>query len=248
MRTLNSIPGLKSKLDRVGGIDGIVGPRDRFQPPLSMNYSIDGRSRPAFNSSGSGSSLSSVGGSGPAGSGPPSIADLYESVRGKLAQDPAMVRKKLDDASRSPEQIDALIMLGSRAAYQEPDLASLALEAATKLIPQVEPLQKRASVFQSLMRAAHTCDGEVDGELLQQGLDIVRQLREEEAARASASPASGPTPPGRMTGLADQLEMAIVAELALQNFSGAMRYVRLMPEEMKLQALLRIVQTLVQSY
>ena len=46
----------------------------------------------------------------------------------------------------------------------------------------------------------------------------------------------------------DQLEMMLIAELALDNFSGAMRYVRLLPDEFRLAALLRIVQSLSQSY
>ncbi len=182
------------------------------------------------------------------GSAAPSVTDLYESVRGTMAQDPGAVRKKLDEASRNPDQIDALIMLANRATSQEPDLASLALEAAARLLPQVEPLQKRAMAYQSLMRAAHTCDGEVDAQLLQQGLEIVQQLRGEETPQAPSVRSPGIVTPVRMTGLADQLEMSIVAELALQNFSGAMRYVRLMPEDVKLQALLRIIQTLMQPF
>ncbi len=248
MKTLNSMPGLKSKLDRVGGIDGIVGPSGRSQTPVTLNYSIDGRSRITFNTSGTSSSLSAGIIGSTSGANPSSALDLYESVRGKLSQDPAFVRRKLEEVSKNPDQIDALIQLANRSNYQEPDLASMALEAAARLLTLVEPLQKRASVFQNLMRASQNCDGEVDAGLLQQGLVLVQQLRNEETGNAQANPASGSAVPGRMAGMGDQLEMAIVAELALENFDGALRYVRLMPDELKVPALLRIVQSLVQSY
>jgi hypothetical protein len=249
MKTLNSVPGLKTKLDRIGGIDSISGgPMRGSQLPVALNYSIDGTTRTTYNSTGSGSYGGTSPISSPSGASPLAGMDLYQSLRGKLAKDPAFVRQKLAEASRTPDQADALIMLANRANMQEPDLASMALEAASKLLMQVEPLQKRASVLQNLMRAYQSCDGEVDADLLQKGLALVQQLRTDE----KSNPPSNQMPRGvvgaRMGTMADQLEMAIVAELALENFGGAMRYVRLMPDEMKLQALLRIVQSLVQSY
>lgn len=169
-------------------------------------------------------------------------------MRGQLAKNPGLVARKLAEASTNPEQIDALIQLANRSNYQEPDLASMALEAAAKLLPLVEPLQKRATVFQNLMRAFQTCDGDVDAGLLQQGLALVQQLRAGVAGNAQPTVAARNIMPTSMISTADQLEMAIVAELALQNFDGALRYVRLMPDELKLHALLRIVQSLIQSY
>jgi hypothetical protein len=249
MKTLNSMPGLKSKLDRIGGIDSISAiPGRGSQLPVSLNYSIDGLTRTTYNSTGSGSSGGTGPISSPGGAGPLAGMDLYQSLRGKLAKDPAFVRQKLAEASKTPDQVDALVMLANRAGAQEPDLASMALDAATKLLVQVEPLQKRASVLQNMMRAYQSCDGEVDADLLQKGLALVQQLREEE----KNNPPANQMPRGavniRMSSMADQLEMTIVAELALENFDGAMRYLRLMPDEMRLQALLRIVQSLVQSY
>ncbi len=249
MRTLNSVPGLKAKLDRIGGIDSISGgPMRGSQLPVSLNYSIDGTTRTTYNSAG-GSSYAGTGPvSSPSGANPLAGMDLYQSLRGKLAKDPAFVQQKLAEASKIPDQVDILIQLANRANMQEPDLASMALDAATKLLMQVEPLQKRASVLQNLMRAYQSCDGEVDADLLQKGLALVQQLRTDE----QSNPPSNQMPRGvvsvRMGSAADQLEMAIVAELAVENFDGAMRYVRLMSDEMKLQALLRIVQTLAQSY
>ncbi len=252
MKTLNSLPGLKSKLDRLGGVDNLLSPSGRSLVPVSMNYSIDGRTRFNFNTSGFGSSgsvsSSFASASGPGGANPSPEVDLYESVRGQLAKNPALVQRRLAEASKNPDQIDALIQLANRSSYQEPDLASMALEAAGKLLPLINPLQKRASVLQNLMRAYQNCEGDVDADLLEQGISLIEQLRSEESAYRQAAPAFGDSSPRGGNSVADQLEMAIAAELAVQNFDGALRYVRLMPDGFRLRALLRIVQSLIQSY
>ena len=101
--------------------------------------------------------------------------------------------------------------------------------------------------MQQLISTYQRCDGEVDAGLLQEGLVVVQQLRDEQNNAPAPIPAArGPVNAnGRM---ADQLEMAIIAELALDNFDGAMKYLRLMPDDLRLQALLRIVQTLIQPF
>jgi hypothetical protein len=74
-------------------------------------------------------------------------------------------------------------------------------------------------------------------------------MREEELEKAAMNPHPGMPASARVGGSpADQLEMALIAELALDNFDAAMRYARLMPDELRLAALLRIVQSLSQSY
>ncbi len=252
MKTLNMAPGLKSKLDRVGGIDGILRPMPGAQDTVTMSYSIDGMSRTTYNAggnqSGSFTSTSSMAPAGSPASSAASAMDLYNTVRGKLAKNPEFVRQKLAEASKSPDQINALISLASRANFQEPDLASMALDAASQLLMQVEPLQKRASVFQSLMQAYQNCDGEVDATLIQKGLILVQQLRDEEKNSMTTNMSlRGGTMAGRGSA-SDQLEMAIVAQLALDNFDGARSYLRTLPEDLRLTALLRIIQTLAQGY
>ncbi len=247
MKTLNTIPGLKSRLDRLGGIDIIAAGARGGAPPVSMNYSIDGKNRTSFDNTGAGI----PGGAGPAANGVASRLpgmDLYQSVHGKLAKDPAFVRQKLAEASKTPDQIDGLILLASRAGSTEADLTDLALDAASRLVMQVEPLQKRASALQNLISQYQRVDGEVDADLLQKGLFIVQQLRSEEKNRGMPNVTPNGTVTRVMSSTADRLEIAIVAELALDNFDSAMKYLRLMPDEMKLQALLQIVQSLTQSY
>ncbi|MBZ5499230.1 MAG: hypothetical protein LAP85_22760 [Acidobacteriia bacterium] len=234
MKTLDAIPGLRNKLDRVGGIDGILNPVRGTQDAVTLSYSLDGRGTSRITSS---SGLTSPG------------ADLYQSLRGKLTKDPAFVSQKLAEAATSPDRINELITLATRANLEDPDLASMALDSASQLVMKVEPLQRRSSTIQNLLRTYRNCEGEVSADLLQKGLLVVQQLREEEKDKAAMNPP--PTGPAGMrigASAADQLEMALVAELALDNFDGALRYVRLMPDDMRLQALLRIVQSLSQSY
>jgi hypothetical protein len=254
MKTLDTIPGLKSKLNGIGGIDNIVGQPGSMNPsksPVSMSYSIDGVMKNTYSTTANGSSSGSSPINAPTtnpGAANEAVNLLYQSLRGKLAKDPALVKQKLADAARTPDQIDVLINLANRVNFEDADLASLALEFASQMVMQVEPLSKRSSVIQQLIQAYQRCDGEVDAALLQEGLVVVQQLRDEQNNAAAPMPpgARGPLP-GRGT-MADQLEMAIIAELALDNFDGAMKYLRLMPDDLRLQALLRIVQTLVQPF
>jgi hypothetical protein len=253
MKTLDTVPGLKSKLNGIGGIDNVVGPWGPMNPaksPVSMSYSIDGVSKTTFSNTANGTISSTTPINAPTtnlAASRESGTLLYQSLRGKLAKDPTFVKQQLADAARTPDQIDVLINLANYATSGDPDLASLALEYASQMVMQVEPLSKRSSVMQQLIQAYQRCDGEVDAALLQEGLVVVQQLRDEQnSAAAPMPPARGPMP-GRGT-MADQLEMAIVAELALDNFDGAMKYLRLMTDDLRLQALLRIVQTLMQPF
>ena len=112
---------------------------------------------------------------------------------------------------------------------------------------QVEPLQKRLSTLQNLMRTYRMCEGEVSSDLVQMGLSLVQQLREEEKNVASALPPGVTSRPSGLSS-ADRLEASLMAELALDNFEGTMRSVRSMPDEQRLFTLVQIVQTLSQSY
>ncbi len=253
MRTLGVVPGLKAKLDGVGGIDTIVGPsgpNSASRPQISMSYSIDGQRKTTFSAIGGGTSTFTgpMNMPAPPGSTMQSAGLLFQTLRGKLAKDPALVQQKLGELARNPDQIDSLINLANYASSIDPDLASLALDYASRLIMQVEPLTKRATTMQSLIQGYQRCNGEADGNLLQQAMVVVQQLRDEESSRPAVMPsARGPVGVTRYSP-ADQLEAAVIGELALDNFNGAMKYIRLMPDDQKVQALLRVVQTLIQPY
>jgi hypothetical protein len=249
MKTLDTVPGLQSKLDGIGGIDNILGlsaPMNPSQGPLSMSYSIDGINKMTYSSTVGGVSTGITGPANPLAAMESGML-LYKSLHGKLAKDPASVKQKLADAAKTPDQIQILINLANYATNGDADLASLALDFASRMIMQVEPPSERASVMQELIQAYQQCDNEVDAALLQEGLVIVRQLRDEQK-RVAAPMRPAPTPvPDRST-MADPLERTIVAEQALDNFNGAIKYLRQMPDDQKLQALLQIVQTLIQPF
>jgi hypothetical protein len=243
-RTLNSVPGLRAKLDQVGGIDSIAG--NPVSGLVNANYSIDGVTRTTYSRTPGGSAAGGT--SAPGAAGASVRLDLYQSLRGKLAKNPDFVRQKLAEASRDPEQIDSLLALAAAATAQEPDLASLALEAASKLVARVDPLQKRAVVMQNLIGAYQRCDGEVDAEVLQAGLVVVQQLRDEGKNTSMPTPTATGAAVVKRASPADQLEMTIVTQLALTDYVNAMHYLRLMPEDMRLQTLLQIVRSLSQGY
>jgi hypothetical protein len=99
--------------------------------------------------------------------------------------------------------------------------------------------------MQQLIQAYQRCEGEVSAALLQEGQVLVQQLRDEQKSAAAPMPRAPVPVPGRGT-VADQLERAIIAERALDNFNEALKYLRLMPDDLKLQAWLQIVQILTQ--
>ena len=137
-----------------------------------------------------------------------------------------------------------MVSLANLASYEDPELASLALEIAQELLPQVESLQKRSTILQNLVRAYRQVDGEVDTGLLRDGFVLADQLREE------GETAGGMNPPGRKSGLAamaDQLEILLISELSKDSFDKAVDYVRSLGDDtLKLTCLIRIAQALSQ--
>jgi hypothetical protein len=149
---------------------------------------------------------------------------LYAQLRGK---DGNVVREKLSGMSPSREQISDLLNLASSAAIENPDLSSMALEQARKLVARIEPVSARGPLFAQMLRISKRCDGEVDPELFKQGFALIAQIRDEEGSQVKQV---GRTPGfGRSAG--DMLERALISELAIDDFERAIRYVRAMPEE-----------------
>jgi len=223
MNTLGSVPGLKSKLDNIGGIDALYGSNG-----VSIDYN-------GMTNSASGTRRTSGGGAAAA---PVNAAQLFQELKGK---DPAYIKTKLKGV-----EMDTLINLAMTSANQDPDLAAQVLEVAQQLLSQVEPLQRRASNLQSLVQAYRQVDGEVDQKLLKDGFILADQLKQEYAekteilvnhntVKAAAIPAS-------------QLEAFLVSELSRDSFDTAIRYVRSMENDAsKLVCLARIVQALSQQ-
>jgi hypothetical protein len=230
LKTLDSIPGLRSKLDSVGGIDSFYGGGMSGGSQLVVSYGPAAGQRPAI----TGVSTPVSRGAGA------NIPALIQGLKGKAESDPSAARGKLKDLD-----IDGLINVAMNASYQDPDLAAIAIEMAQPLLSSMEPLAKRASVLQSLIRTSRQVDGEVDRELLRSGFILADQIRQEQSEKNPAKAAL--TNQFMMTG-ADQLEVFLVSELSRDSFDSAIDYVRSLENNaFKLTCLIQIVQAQAQS-
>jgi tetratricopeptide (TPR) repeat protein len=227
MKTLDSVPGLKSKLDGVGGIDGLYGGGMGGSTPVTISAGPPAGQRAPI----------SVGvTTGPTAN----LPALIQELKGKAESDPAVARGKLKDLD-----VDALLNLAMNASYQDPDLAGLAIEMAQPMLSAVEPLQKRASTLQNLIRASRQVDGEVDQELLRSGFILADQIRQELSEK---TPTKVVPINSYMTAGADQLEVFLVSELSRDSFDSAISYARSLENNtFKLTCLIQIVQSQAQS-
>jgi tetratricopeptide (TPR) repeat protein len=230
MKTLDLIPELKSKLDGIGGLDAFYGSGMNGNPSLSIRYGTGGVQRNA-----------SPGVLGVVSQGPAlNIPALLQDLKGKAESDPAVVRGKLKEMDA-----DALSNFAMIASYQDPDLADLAIEMAQPMLPSVEPLARRATSLQSLIRASRQVDGEVDRDLLRSGFILADQIREEASQKTPETAVS--TNQYMFTG-ADQLEIFLVTELSRDDFDSAISYVRALENNaFKLNCLIQIAQAQAQS-
>lgn len=144
---INSVPGFKSKIDQLGGLDYVLSPgsggltanQQVFSYPVTAADLARGavpkpvRTTPA---------------SQPVQSQSPN--QLFQSLRGKAETNPEMVRRKLQDTYRKKEDFQLLISLAQVANYQDPDLSSIALQVARGLLPQFENLRQRADNLRNL--------------------------------------------------------------------------------------------------
>ena len=231
MKTLHAIPGLKEKLDQIGGIDNF------FNPSLASGGKVSFANSPygARNPDGSRTDAALPGSD--------KLSSLFKDLKGKAATNPTLVRRKLAAAVTGPGDVDLLINLAQRANYEDPDLSSLAFEAARPLMYQVQPLEKRSNALQSLVRAIRNCEGEVDTELLRDGFLLADQLRQEEREKSPQCAAASCA-----IRAADSLEQFLIGETAADDFGGAMKYLQTMPDdETRLRALFGIVGSLRQN-
>jgi len=231
MKTLDSFPDLKAKLDSVGGIDNFLN-SGGSSGSLNITYG---------NPSGMGKNNSPT----PPGAGKDLLSSLYAELRGKSQKDPALVRTKLNEVASNPALLDTLTGLAQRASYEDPDLCSIAVQVAAEQLPRIDPVQRRANILQNLLGAYRQCEGEVDPELLRNGFIIADKLRQEEER-------ANPGNPNRKNAYgspADQLDATLIAEYARDNYDAAMRFLRSKPDDsIKLLAMLRVLQALRSSY
>jgi len=248
---LDSNPELRAKLDQLGGPDNVLSPSPMSTNPPPKTYPAGVPPPPSPDA--------------PAASTvqvpekPINVSDLYRTLRGKADSNPDMVRHKLEDTFRKKENFQGLIQLAQIANYSDPELGSIAVEVAHGLLPLFDSLQQRASSLRTLITILRQCDGEVDPSLLREGFILASQMREEEKQKEQAStvnsgmitPVSGPGPvPGaKAMHPSDDLEIAMIAQSALDDFNSAIRSANSIADEgVRIKALLQIIQTLMNYY
>jgi hypothetical protein len=203
IRMLDEIPGLRSKLEPIGGIDGVL--------------AAGGPVQIAFGNQGSFETTTYY----------PSDAitgdqRLFAQLTGKDAES---AREKLAGIDASPAQVYDLCNAAFGLAAENPDLSSSILDRAKKLIDRIDPVTARVPLYQQLLRTTRRCEGEISSELFKQGFALVARLRDENTTRAKpeGTPRRGGSP-------GDMLERALLSELAIDDFEAAEKYVKTMPE------------------
>jgi hypothetical protein len=244
LRILESVPGLYAKIDSVGGIDALFSPmRPSGSQAVSFTYGTNG---PSFRG-GVGGTVSSSSYAAPGNSAGIDTNSLYQELRGKAESNPSYVRGRIRESTREPGDSDVLINLASRAAFEDADLAEIALKLAEEILPGLDPLTKRANYLQSIIRTYRQVDGEVEPEILRGGFVLADQMRQEEKEKNTSNGLTV-TRNGlySMNGsTADQLESFLIAELARDSFDKAIQYTRSLPDtQFKLRCLLEITNVL----
>jgi hypothetical protein len=248
---LDSNPELRAKLVQLGGPDNVLSPSPMSTTPPPKTFPA-GVPPPPGPDARAGSTVQ-------APEKPINVSDLYRTLRGKADSNPDMVRRKLEDTFRKKENFQSLIQLAQMASYSDPELSSIAVEVAHGLLPLFDSLQQRAASLRSLVMILRQCDGEVDPALLKEGLILASQMREEEKQKEQASAVnpgmigsvlgSTPRPGTNVIHPSDDLEIAMIAQSALDDFSSAIRSANSIGDEgVRIKALLQIIQTLMNNY
>jgi hypothetical protein len=223
-KALDQMPGLKAKLERIGGIDGYLN-----QAGSAASVTVASASEAA---------AKRTSGSDRAGAEGSKASLLYAQLRGKTAKNQAWVRQQLSNSIRDPEQVPVLFGLAQLSYSDDPDLGGMALEVAEPLVFQIQSLQPRAAALRNLIQLYRDYDGEVGVNLLREGFLLAAKMRGEEEANSGSAA-------DRLYSAAEPLEAMIVSQTARQDFAAAMRYVRTMSDEArKFNSLIQIVQSL----
>ncbi len=227
-KALNSLTALKAKLDAIGGIDNALNPSLAAGGSYSIVYPNNG-------------------GVIQSGSQPvqgDKVSVLFRELKGKAAKNPQSARRKLSDAVKGPDDVDLLLRLAQMSCYEDPDLGSLAIEAARPLVLQFQPLLRRSMLLRTLVQTSRQCDGDVDTDLLREGFILADELRQDEKSR---NPDAAERRDGNSQ--ADHLEQDLLAQVAVDQYQAAAKYLSSMPDdEAKFAAELRVLSALRQPY
>ena len=237
LKLLNSVPGLRDKIEQAGGLDNVLSPPQLSAFSMVFN-DIAGKSV-------SPGPLAAGGrGGGPDPEPPPDPSQVLFSLRGKADLDPGPVRRKLSDIYRQKEHFHSLIALAQSASYQDPDLSSIALDVAHGMLPLFENLEARANSLKTLVSSYRQLEGEVPSSLLKAGFTLAIEMREEEDNRGQSAP-----PGVKVPHPSDDLKIMLTAQSSLEDFNAALRSARALADDaLQIKALMQIAQLLVERY
>jgi hypothetical protein len=239
-RTISANSGLKAKLDQLGGLDRVLSSFLSVSGPSLREYSA---ALPVSPASGNivTTNILPISTAQDNAASPVTAEDLLKQLMGRAETNPEWVRRKLADACTHKEHFQVLIKLAQGAVSVDPDLGTIALEVAGGLLRAFDTLSSRASALRNLVNISRNIDGAVDSSLWSEGLNLVADLREEEKQQEQANemPASGALQPS------DNLEIYLIGQIALNDYSTAMQRVRsLRDDNLRIRALTSIVQYL----
>jgi hypothetical protein len=138
-------------------------------------------------------------------------AKIIKELKAKADSNPGYVKDRLREIAKGKNGIEMLMSLAMMSGYDSSDLGSLVLEVAKSLVSQVEPIEKRATLLQSLISASRKVDGKVDSELLRNGFTLADQLRE----NAKKPPEPKATGKGDTPGSSKDIQSAIREAMAM---------------------------------
>ena len=236
-KLLNSVPGLRDKVEQAGGIDNVLNPASLARYSLILNNLIGKSSPPGPTAAGGPGSHTDP-------EVPPNPSQVLSSLRGKAELDPDLVRRKLEDTFRQKEHFQYLVSLAQMASYQDPDLSTIALDVAQGILPLFENLQERANYVRSLVSTYRQLEGEVPASLLKAGLVLAGEMRRQEDSREQ------PVPPDvRLPHPSDDLKIMLMAQSSPEDFNAALRSARALEDDLlQIKALMQIAQTLANNY
>jgi hypothetical protein len=243
LKLLDSYPGLRAKLEPVGGIDRVLNPGSMSisGSPMVRSYPANAPPPPPPGIVPGAPAAGSAGTVAPEK--PISPDELFRSLRNKAEANPEAVRRKLMDAYSKKEYFATLTSLAQTASFVDPDLSVIALEVAHGLIPAFENLQQRASSLRSLITSARRIEGEIEPTLLSEGYILVMEMREEEKARASA--ADQPTPGATALQPSDDMVIFLLTQNALDDFQAALSRIHSISDDViRIKALMQIALSL----
>jgi hypothetical protein len=247
LKLMEANPGLRSKLAALGGIDRIIN-------PSAMSGNVPARLYPAnspppppvSNAVQPGGISGDARGNTASGEKPLDPAELFRTLRGKAEFNPELVRRKLADVCTKKEHFNILINLAQISSSQDPDLGSVALELARGFLTAFDSLQQQESALRTLINTMRQVDGEVDPGLIRQGFTLVSDMKEEEKKRVlpqGGTLLSLPIHPS------DDLEIMLIAQMAMDDFTSAIQRARSMDaDSARIRALLQIAQSLMSYY